>query len=566
MRRVRLDIQSPVTSEPSEHRTSDYRLLKEIFGLPLLAYLCATDQDSIRRWLEPEADDTGLLGPGGQSVVTGWLLPLAQRISTVPAPRRAWEMRILGHPAGGGGEWLGSAIRRQAGGELLAGAAGADAVENALVEMAVDAFPVLLAPGVMAWDGPGLSLFDHRSHDVLLDALRNDPVLDQLYGPEEPGMGRRGYMADSFGHGRTTQDLGFPEELILASWDMARMTMEEPGVADLVEIVGLNLNRLREAVAGGSPLVPVKLVFTGFRSRDGSAIPTPWGVLRPIHEWERRFTPRDLQHSISGTNDDGHEVLVSYGGEMVLDMQIPYRLEVSGFPGPDPSDDDGFMAAVRRLSPTPSIEWVKDAVALALVMAVDRPVGSWVVSRLAWIWRADPMGRGHGIGGWNDTQRGPGFMPYELSTDDSHSVERWCVLIAQHWTGQLDVAVRRLLSASDNRSNAADRLVDSVIVWEALFGTRQGESGLRISAAMAWLLAEDSVDARGTLRGEVSKIYNERSGIVHGRAHDEANTHAIASRAVELARDVVKRLFDSRPDLLGIRANSDRSVRLLLGG
>lgn len=558
------DIESHVPNEAGELTPSDYVLLEEVFGLPLLAYLCAKDELSMREWLV-DPHDPDRVTAQGRSVVAGWLLPLAKSLSTIPQSQRDWGWAIQAAPFGDGHECWGSALRMQSGGDLVVVDPSADHVKDALVRIAVDAFPVLIAPGSMSWDGPSVSLYRHPARATLLEALRNDPILVALYGQEETWGGRRGYMVNSFGEGRTIQDSGFAEELILASWDMACMGTESPGVTELASLVERNLDRVREAVGGGAPTVPVKLVFTGFKTRDGLAIPTPWGRLRPIHDWERSFVPQELQRSVSGQDDDGKQVLVSLGGEMVLEMLVPYRVEIGSFPGPGFFDDGKFTAAIRRLAPTRSIEFIRDAVSLALAMSVERPPGSWVVSRLAWTWRADPMGRGRGISGWYPTSAGPGFMPYELASHDCEAVQRWCELIELHWTAQLDVAVRRLISASDARMNAADQLVDAVVVWEALFGTRQGESALRISAAMAWLLADDDIEARTLLRSEISRIYSERSGIVHGRAHDEAATQTVANRALELARDALKRLMGDRPDLLA-RDNAERSVHLLLGG
>lgn len=559
-----------VPTETGNPETSEYSVLEEAFGLPLLAYLCATTESSMRMWLDDAAHDQTLLSPQAQSVVIGTLLPLARHFSARPQEHRAWDMRVLISPVGDSSDCLGSALRRQAGGVLFASepdAVGADRVKDLLVRMAVDVFPVLIAPESSDRAFSHVSLYQHPLRDDLVEAVHGDPILARLYSQEHPGLGRGGYLVDSFGRGRTTQDLGFAEEVLLAAWDMVRMAKANPDVADFGESVGQNLGRVREAVEGGSPVVPVKLVFTGFRAREGAIIHTPWGTLRPIREWEREFVPSSLNQSVSGKDDSGQQVLVSYGGEMVLDMAVPYRVEVGDFTLPGRSGDDGFSAAVARLSPRPSLSRVKDAVALALIMSVQRPSRGWVVSRLAWIWRADPMGRGYGVSGWNDTQQGPGFMPYELSTDDCAAMERWCDLIAQRWTGDLDVAVSRLLSAADDRLNAADRLVDAVIVWEALFGTRQGESALRISAAMAWLLADADVVERTQLRSEISKIYNERSGLVHGRTHDERSLQALANRSLELARDSLKLLMEERPDLLDLRGdNGERSVRLLLGG
>lgn len=111
----------------------------------------------------------------------------------------------------------------------------------------------------------------------------------------------------------------------------------------------------------------------------------------------------------------------------------------------------------------------------------------------------------------------------------------------------------------------ADRLVDAVIAWENLFGTSQGEPRLRISAALAWLLAEDS-GARETLQSQAKSLYNSRSMIVHGGKPDESELAEPANAALTIARDALRVLFRDRPDVLALPDGAARSQRLILGG
>jgi hypothetical protein len=97
------------------------------------------------------------------------------------------------------------------------------------------------------------------------------------------------------------------------------------------------------------------------------------------------------------------------------------------------------------------------------------------------------------------------------------------------------------------RAEPADRLVDSVIAWENLFGTSEGEPRLRISAAMAWLLAGDAATRREALQLEIKGIYDARSKIVHGAAaSDDPRLPDEASRALALGLDSLRVLFSER--------------------
>ena len=123
-----------------------------------------------------------------------------------------------------------------------------------------------------------------------------------------------------------------------------------------------------------------------------------------------------------------------------------------------------------------------------------------------------------------------------------------------------------MISASATRVYAVDALVDLVIAWENLFGSRQGEPTLRISAALAWLLGS-TVDEREQYRARVSKIYALRSDIVHGNRFvtaQEASEALVEARTITLAG--LRMLFDSRDDLLGLKSGDERSRALIMGG
>ena len=111
----------------------------------------------------------------------------------------------------------------------------------------------------------------------------------------------------------------------------------------------------------------------------------------------------------------------------------------------------------------------------------------------------------------------------------------------------------------------ADRLVDAVIVWENLFGTSEGEPTLRISASLAWLLADDPV-RREELQRKLRSLYRERSRIVHGAMQEEPALAESANAALRVAREALLVLLWERPDLIGLPDGATRSLRLMMGG
>jgi hypothetical protein len=159
----------------------------------------------------------------------------------------------------------------------------------------------------------------------------------------------------------------------------------------------------------------------------------------------------------------------------------------------------------------------------------------------------------------------PGFMPYELSPQEFESVGEWALLVESRWSPRIDIAVRRFLSAANARTDMADRLVDAVIVWENLFGTSQGEPTLRISAALAWLMADDAA-TRELLQIELKGIYAYRSKIVHGERSNESSLGEQADAALNHAREALRVLFRDRPDVLALPDGAARSLPMIMGG
>ncbi|MBM7806194.1 hypothetical protein JOD57_002031 [Geodermatophilus bullaregiensis] len=434
-----------------------------------------------------------------------------------------------------------------------------DPVVSALIEMTIDSFPLLLAPADAFWPTPRLSLYHHPQQLELQTAIQADATLARLFPEDDQGIGRRGFFYSSLGRGGGVQDVMFGEMIIASAWGALGMTTEEPSLHSLTALVRHNLKVLRQGIKGQQPAIPARMVFTGFTTRDGQSITTPWGALRPVRDWERSHAPASLEGDVVGTQHDGTEVKVSYAGEMTLDTDLPYTI----LPTKSPDWDN-------EPPPWPNIKGADvfrrrlEGVQLAVLLATDRPIGSWITAKLAWTWIGDPYGHGPSMS-WSDPRSLPGFMPHELTSDECAEVARWAELVESSWTPRIDIAVRRILSAANSRTDMADRLVDSVIVWENLFGTSQGEPRLRISAAMAWLLRSEPTE-REELRLKLKALYDDRSKIVHGGKPDEKLLGEQANAALQYAREALRTLFSERPDVLTLADGAARSLRLLMGG
>jgi hypothetical protein len=172
----------------------------------------------------------------------------------------------------------------------------------------------------------------------------------------------------------------------------------------------------------------------------------------------------------------------------------------------------------------------------------------------------DPFNPGEKLSAWQYSPWESPAVPLVLSLDNVNTLQTWVHHIGRRDSKPLEVAIRRLLMATMDRSNPADRLIDAVIGWESLFG-RSTELSFRIAGAIAWLL-EDNYDQRVALLAEAQEIYRKRGTIAHGGSHTSSELQHHASRAVELLVLVLRKLYSDRPELIGDR---ERAKRLLMG-
>ena len=534
-------------------------LVLETYGPSLLAFLCACDEDTLVERLEGK----GTLSDEAEGVLKD-LVPLAQQVATQMASQpglpRSLALRVLATQVADGSTSVGLHLHLRAGGSSvdLPVTTSDDPVKDAVRVMALDAYPLLLAPMEAYRFSPDVQMHMHPRRQGLQDAVQADPALARLFPEDDPGLGREGFLHNSLGRGFSHQDVMFGEMIIGSAWNIASRYARVPTPHDLIKWVDLGVDTLRAASLGQEAQVPALLVFTGFKTFNGEAIVTPWGPLRALTDWEREFVLPGLEGAVMGAQEDGTPVTVQHAGEMVLETSLPYSIVVAKPPWRDTMDE------FPRSRGADLMRHQIEALQLAITLATDRPAGSWVNAKLAWSWIGDPYGHGASVS-WSQGQNQPGFMPHELSSAECVAVGEWATRVEQRWRPALDIAVRRLLSAANSRADMADRLVDAVIVWENLFGTSQGEPRLRISAAMAWLMAAEP-SAREGLASKLKDIYDFRSKIVHGGQYDESSLGEQANSSLIYARDALRILFRDRTDVLGLGDGAGRSLRLIMGG
>jgi hypothetical protein len=347
------------------------------------------------------------------------------------------------------------------------------------------------------------------------------------------------------------------EMLLRAAWDAASMSRLEP-TFELFSTEALRTLETVRTVARGDPThVRALAAFTGVTA--DAEITTPWGDLRPLTEAEKRAAPSSLSGAVTGTDAEGNQTTVSYAGELILETRLRYSVSVQ------PVSQVDHRSWVWPVLPgADDLRHQLEAIQLSTLFTVATPPGSVVIARPAWSWIADPLTHVRRVGGWH-VRSGTSFMPYALRPTDRDEISQWCERIVAHRTPAIDIAIRRVISVAQARTDPADRLVDSVIAWENLFGTREGEVTLRLTLALAWLLEPESALKRESLQRRLKELYRARSDIVHGNPFDTRRVAELANEAFSCAVRALAALFRDRPDLLALPDGGARGLPLMLG-
>lgn len=531
-------------------------LLADIFGTQLLAYLCAADEEDVSRRLSGEAS---LDGPREEVLtqLVGLAIQLAAAASDNQVPV-AMQLDVLGRFDEPAETSVGNALRLYAGGDIDAGIP-ADPVLGPLTSLLRDAYPLMLVPTkgtffphlhltTAIWSSPHRSAFE--------EGVLNDPDLSSLFIAESESGGWTSMVFRSTGSASSLQLWSLPDILLTGAWWMGQLTGTDDRdalSAELQRLVAL----LRTAARGEACQVKALVALTGIVLDGVDQVELPFGILRPTRANERALAPPSLEGMVSHTTAEGDSITASYAGDVVLETEIGYRITVQDANIDVASEWPHGMRDFERL------EANLDSLRLASLLVGEADA----MLTIAPTWRMifDPLSWGP-LQSWSDPRNGPSIAPRHLPQTGAGELRTWTTAIHDHRRPHLDVAVRRTISASASRTDPVDALVDLVIAWENLFGSRQGEPTLRISAALGWLLGS-TPDEREMHRAQASKVYALRSDIVHGNravSGEEAVEGLARARAMTLA--ALRELFSSRSELLTMKSGDERSRTLILGG
>ncbi|WP_430591478.1 hypothetical protein [Humidisolicoccus flavus] len=483
--------------------------------------------------------DRGLVegDPGPQSLHFGW-------------------QQILSRPARGVADSVGNAFRRVSGGVIYEPSSELTETDLALAELAIYYYPAsLVSPPEVGFYSDFIPPIGSRAmHSRFESLILGDPAVMTLFSENEPSTGQHGSSNRSTGQSNGHQLSLLASMLTRAGRNLAGAVTDKPAPHDVVAATLDSLAIIRSSLHGEAPRVPARIGLVGVvLPAEVDELDLGWGRLRKT---DARDEPVVRSTSIKGefsTSDaDGNIVLAKYSGDVVLELKLPYKININrpqkAFTWPKERDEN-------RLLIEQSIENVR------LGLLLSSPESKPVIAE-SWTTIFDPLATGPSLS-WRDTANVHGLTAIQANERQARDWALWTTRVHEHRTQSIKIALRRLLTAVSDRSVPEDVLVDSVIVWENLFGAKT-ETTFRVTASLAWLLGESAAD-RVALQSQYKAIYTARSRVVHGDPTIKPDAiQSRSSEAVEVSIEALRAVFTSHVHLLQISTSEDRGLQLML--
>lgn len=394
-------------------------------------------------------------------------------------------------------------------------------------------------------------------------AVLDDPSLARLFpGERLERFSMMSFVCTSRGGGRTLQLISLAGHVVESAWH--RMQLEEQPLSEqgLLDHCARVITTLRAALSGEQATARVRLGFVGVRLPDGHQADVGHGLLRQTQAADLHYLPQvPGRYDIQLLSPEESIVSLAYAGDVVLEMTLPYQISVQAL-----SRDGNYnLSDDFRYDSNDAVQDVR--LALSLVSP------ELTACTLAWEQYEDPLGH---VGDYTLTDHNWTTLKnnwsiaggrHVLTVEEASQWEAWAHRLLAERKPLLDVAITRTLRALGERADPADAIVDCVTAWESLVGSNADGLKLRVTASLAWLLEPDNLEARQRRRISLSKLYDRRSGIVHGNAAvDVTELRRAAQEALSVSVEVLRVLLTSRVDLLVVSDSATRSNMLILGG
>jgi len=387
------------------------------------------------------------------------------------------------------------------------------------------------------------ALYELSAHKELFSEILKDDSLKKIFSNiGENDMDTTGNYMASTGQGGGIQLSVFPATLISNAYELMQLRglISQEAFLQAIEEV---INMVRDVADGKTISVPVFIGFHNLGLEDIDSLDIEWGKIRGYNPEILDLIPQEARPSNLG----GENKTLGF----ILETEYPCKVDFS------PLNKDKKYEWPSELEQARSkLDNVQENLSLTFALAIERDPPLGITP--AWTLIADPISQGTNIS-WSNRPRSP--MPYYLlSSGSSESVKYWSSIIKSSNDEKIRIAIRRILSSINERTNPVDGFVDSVIAWENLFGGN-AELSYRISISISKLLKVSPED-RMALQKKIVNFYNDRSLVVHG-SKEISYWDAVQKRneCLLIALSSLRKLYENHRDLI---EDTDRSKKLAL--
>jgi GNAT superfamily N-acetyltransferase len=519
--------------------------LKYVFGDKLLSYLFDTKNGALPAILTNK-----------QQGVCDSLRQIAQEVQGLDARPKTQKLReLLLTYIAEQGTTLANTLRIQMGGLVYSHAQPGDTAANELLLLARDSYPGFLLPLFekygMLTASPANHIADHPANYRFIHEVLTDQTLVKLFPDARPDIRYdsdelkkiSSFIVASSGHGSELPLWSLSYQILKSAYE--RMLLDEQsGITSYLDNVLAVLKDVRTMARDKQVEIPVAVGLRKINLPPGEHISAPGTKIRTVRPEDSHWLPPFDRPETS--------ILVTMVPLKLLEISAtaPFATEhVRNSLKFNPGYEVTRRALRRRI----------DLARFALLLS--SPPKLYHAAQEGWTRIFDPFYE-FGIA---TGQMLPSYDQPRDTTIDPTSIdvaELWIQKTLDH-PKQMDIAMRRLLSAATVRSDPLDGLIDAVLAWENMFSATP-ETTLRVCGAISCLLNPEAFSPRQELYEELKKLYGARSSLVHGQSEPSIqDAVAMRDRAVEIGLQSMRRLYDY-PDLLGLDAPT-RGLKVLLG-
>lgn len=440
--------------------------------------------------------------------------------------------------------------REQSGGDRFAVYHSDDNIVKLLNRLYVELYPLFLVNRT-CWNQHSDMILQNIGHAInslserkcLYDEIMNDEHIHLIFHTKEKNdLCVHGHYMSSTGRGGSIQLSLLPSMLFLNSYRLMRMR----GYFDpkaFSEAAEYTVATLRRCINGETVEVPLLLGFSNISIDDIGKIETNWGIIRPIGESISELVPRNF--SITNINDKQYKL------GFVLESSYPYKINFTR--------QYGEIEYPKEISDArKKIDELTENISLCFSLACKR--NPPVSISLAWEMIFDPISHGTQVS-WFSNSRTATIHFILKENQEKEELVTWCNRIKNIDDKNIRLAIRRVLSAINKRTNPVDSFIDTVVAWENLFGTKE-KIGSSISGSIANLL-EGTRKQLKEIKTKVNNYYKIRCDIVHGSKEiTTKDAREYRDDCLDITLKVMRKLYIEKPALLQLDSSKRSDILL----